>query len=359
LDKFKDAFAKAGVNISALRDVNLTEEVTLPDGSKGQRWQLPEKDGGLPALAKAVLTAPPEKQATIATSISQLPPGEVAGLDAGQLAALGLDSPTGLWADWKRAADTQAAVASIPDNQPARIFNTLGLGDFDKANAIIADAILSEAITGQRHPVLDLDVNKNGKLDAADMPALKERAKGSGMPSLEQTITTGNVPKANIPNPNRPIDYGGAEQQSVFNDMKNVLADGFFTQEEADALPWSEEKMVSVLNSLPKQNGRYIGQGVYIANTLQGAIERKKKAKIDANAAAAAAAAANEERLRADEERRRAEEERKAEGRAKERKIDTAIKVLAPALPTVGEAKGISAASKQATKEVKRYFGGR
>jgi len=314
LDKFRDAFAKAGINVAALRDVNLTEEVTLPDGSKGQRWQLPEKDGGLPALAKAVLTAPPEKQATIATSISQLPPGEVAGLDAGQLAALGLDSPTGLWSDWKRAADTQAAVASIPDNQPARIFATLGLGDFDKANAII----LSEAITGQRHPVLDLDVNKDGKLDAADMPALKERAKGSGMPSLQQIITTGNVPKANIPNPNRPIDYGGAEQQSIFSDIKNALADGFFTQEEADALPWSEDKMRDVFNKLPRRNGVYEGQAGAIAKTLKDALDRKRKVRELAEAEAQLRAEG--ERARREEaEARSAELEREESGKRKKR----------------------------------------
>jgi len=223
-----------------------------------------------------------------------------------------------LWSDWKRAADTQAAVASIPDNQPARIFATLGLGDFDKANAIIADAILSEAITGQRHPVLDLDVNKDGKLDAADMPALKERAKGSGMPSLQQIITTGNVPKANIPNPNRPIDYGGAEQQSIFSDIKNALADGFFTQEEADALPWSEDKMRDVFNKLPRRNGVYEGQAGAIAKTLKDALDRKRKVRELAEAEAQLRAEG--ERARREEaEARSAELEREESGKRKKR----------------------------------------
>jgi hypothetical protein len=283
LAKFKDAFAKAGVNISALRDVNLTKEVTLPDGSKGQRWQLPEKDGGLPALAKAVLTAPPEKQATVASSISQLPPGEVAGLDAGQLAALGLDSPTGLWSDWKRMSDTQAAVASIPDNQPARIFTALGLGNLDQANSVLADAIIAESITGERHPALDLDVNSDGKINEADMPALKERAKSGGVPTLQQAVTAGKVSPPQIPNPDVPLNYGNKE---LFSVIKNVLADGFFTAEEADALPWDEEKMVSVLNSLPRKDGRYVGAAGQLASTLTYAVARKKKAREDAEVAA-------------------------------------------------------------------------
>lgn len=285
LAKFKDAFAKAGVNISALRDVNLTEEVTLPDGSKGQRWQLPENKedpskGGLPALAKAVLTAPPEKQATIATNISQLPPKEVAGLDAGQLAALGLDSPTGLWSDWKRAADIQAAVASIPDNQPARIFNTLGLGDFDQANAILADAILSSSFGGPTHPVLELDANKDGKLDEKDMPALKERAKGGGLPSLQQIITAGKVTTPKLLNPDTPLNYGNATIQRV----TDIMRDGTVSPEEAESL-LANDITLEALEEISKRPG-IDGMG-NLAPSLNEAIRRKVDNVISADFKAA------------------------------------------------------------------------
>jgi hypothetical protein len=276
LAKFKDAFAKAGVNISALRDVNLTEEVTLPDGTKGQRWQLPEKDGGLPALAKAVLTAPPEKQAIVANSISQLPPGEVAGLDAGQLAALGLDSPTGLWSDWKRMSDTQAAVASIPDNQPARIFTALGLGDFDQANAMLAQAVISEAMGGPRHPVQDLDTNKDGKLDETDMPALKERAKSVGVPTLQQAVTSGNIPKIPLPNVNTPVNYGNSAIETV----AKMLTDGSISKEEQDALASSPLSADVLQTIIDRQPSGFSGAGD-IKPSLEIAIQRKVNNEID------------------------------------------------------------------------------
>ncbi len=276
LDKFRDAFAKAGINVAALRDVNLTEEVTLPDGTKVQRWQLPEAEGGLPALAKAVLTAPPEKQATIATSISQLPPGEVAGLDAGQLAALGLDSPTGLWADWKRAADTQAAVASIPDNQPARIFNTLGLGDLDQVNTALAQSIIAEAMGAPRHPSRDLDVNNDGRINELDMPALKDKIKSGGLPSIQQTIASGNVPKPQLPNTAAAVNYGSPAVQEI----AQMLSDGSISGEEQNNLANSPHSADVLQALMDKQPTGFPGAGD-IKPALEVAIQRKVNNEIE------------------------------------------------------------------------------
>jgi hypothetical protein len=276
LDKFQDAFAKVGVDLAALRDVNLTEEVTLPDGSKGQRWQLPEEEGGLPAVAKAVLMAPPEKQATIATSISQLPPEEVAGLDAGQLAALGLDSPTGLWSDWKRAADTQAAVASIPDNQPARIFNTLGLGDLDQVNNALAQSIIAEAMGAPRHPARDLDVNNDGRINELDMPALKDKVKSGGLPSIQQTIASGNVPKLQLPNTAAAVNYGSPAVQEI----AQMLSDGSISGEEQNSLansPYSADVLQQLLD---KQPSGFPGAGD-VKPALEVAIQRKVNNEIE------------------------------------------------------------------------------
>lgn len=105
---------------------------------------------------------------------------------------------------------------------------------------------------------------------------LKETVAGGQLPSLKDIVASGQVPKANIPNAKATLDYG---DKPLFDDMKRVLADGFFTQEEADALPWDLNKMQSVLNNMPRRNGMYLGPGAYIANTLQNAIERKKKVR--------------------------------------------------------------------------------
>jgi hypothetical protein len=278
--------------------------------------------------------APPEKQAIVANSISQLPPGEVAGLDAGQLAALGLDSPTGLWSDWKRMSDTQAAVAAIPDNQPARIFTTLGLGDFDQANATLADAVLSAALGGPRHPVLDLDTNNDGKLDETDMPALKERAKSGGVPTLQQAVTSGKVPKLQLPNVQAALNINPATATAM-GKYKEWSADGNITTDEVNSANWSDDFMKQLLNQIPQSN-----------TMLRRPLEQILKERQDKRDKEEADRKAEEER-RIEEEKRLAEEEKqREEGRKSMKRQDTRLSpggLFGGNLP----------------EKVKKYFGGK
>ena len=283
----KDYMQKLGLDIDALSAVDLTEEVTLADGTKVPRWKAPKEQGGLPPAAQLLLSLPPEKQGISLTNLSQLPASEIEELSGEELLALGLDRTNGLWSQYKEAKDNRAKIASIPNNQISTIVSTLGWPDVDTLNKTLADAVLVEAMGGPRHPLLDIDSNNTGSLDAEDMAKLKEAAAGGELPSLKDIVASGQVPKVSVPNAAAALDHG---DKPVFDDMKRVLADGFFTQEEADALTWDLDKMQSVLNSMPKRNGAYIGPGAYIANTLQGSIERRRKKKADEDAAAAEAA---------------------------------------------------------------------
>jgi len=67
------------------------------------------------------------------------------------------------------------------------------------------------------------------------------------------------------------------------------------------------------LNSLPRQNGVYIGAGGQIANTLQGAIERKQKQR------ATAEVAAESERVRKEAEEKSARREQEEAAARKKR----------------------------------------
>lgn len=283
----KDYMQKLGLDIDALSAVDLTEEVTLADGTKVPRWKAPKEQGGLPPAAQLLLSLPPEKQGISLTNLSQLPASEIEELSGEELLALGLDRTNGLWSQYKEAKDNRAKIASIPNNQISTIVSTLGWPDVDTLNKTLADAVLVEAMGGPRHPLLDIDGNNTGSLDAEDMAKLKEAAAGGELPSLKDIVASGQVPKVSVPNAAAALDHG---DKPVFDDMKRVLADGFFTQEEADALTWDLDKMQSVLNSMPKRNGAYIGPGAYIANTLQGSIERRRKKKADEDAAASEAA---------------------------------------------------------------------
>lgn len=289
----KDFMKKLGINIDDFqvdaqgKPIDLTEEITLADGTKVPRWKAPAAQGGLPPAAQLLLSLPPEKQGVSLTNLSQLPADQIKDLTAEELLALGLDRTNGLWSQYKEAKDTKAKIASIPDNQISVIAATLGWPDVDTLNKTIADAILVEAMGGPRHPLLDIDANNSGALDAEDMAKLKETAAGGELPSLKDIVASGQVPKVSVPAGGAKLDYG---DKQVFDDIKRGLADGVFTAEEADALTWDLDKLQSVLNGMPKRNGAYIGPGAAVASTLQAAIERRKKKKADEDAAAAEAA---------------------------------------------------------------------
>lgn len=308
----------------------------------------------LPPAMKTVLQSPPEKQQAVLSALTQLPADAVAELDSTEIANLGLDNPSGLWSRYVAESANRKRIASIPNEQPQIIFDTLGWGSVDQANQVLADAILVEAMGGPKHPLLDVDFNDDGKIDAADMKNLKELSAGAALPSLKDIAKQGTVPTAQLPNvAGTKLDYG---DQETFNTIKNVMADGFFTQEEADALPWDIPKMESVLSKLNRQGGVYQGPAGQIAKTLSDALDRKRKQRAEAEAAAederirAQAAADKAAADAAAAEQKRKEEERKRS----DRRLDIGLLGAGVAAPGAGRA---GRALEEPAKKAKKYLG--
>jgi len=308
----------------------------------------------LPPAMKTVLQSPPEKQQAVLSALTQLPADAVAELDSTEIANLGLDNPSGLWSKYVAESSNRKRIASIPNEQPQIIFDTLGWGSVDQANQVLADAILVEAMGGPKHPLLDVDFNDDGKIDAADMKNLKELSAGAALPSLKDIAKQGTVPTAQLPNvAGTKLDYG---DQETFNTIKNVMADGFFTQEEADALPWDIPKMESVLSKLNRQGGVYQGPAGQIAKTLSDALDRKRKQRAEAEAAAederirAQAAADKAAADAAAAEQKRKEEERKRS----DRRLDIGLLGAGVAAPGAGRA---GRALEEPAKKAKKYLG--
>ncbi len=246
-NKMKGADGKPLFDLTALR----TGEIKIED---------------LPPSMQAVLSTPPEKQQTVLSSLTQLPAEEVAKLDATELASLGLDNPAGLWATYAAEAANRKKIASIPSNQPQVIFDTLGWGSLDKANQVLADAVLIEAMGGPKHPLLDIDVDDNGIINDADMDNLKKLAAGGELPSLKDIAKQGSVPKVSLTNPNATaLDFGNPTVQKV----TGILRDGQISPEEASAITSSPATEIDALQAL-LQTGVMTKPG---ADSLRSAID--------------------------------------------------------------------------------------
>lgn len=260
------------------------------------------KPGDLPASAQYVLAQPPGAQNATAARLAELGVNNVKDLTTDQIKNLQPENPDGPAAQWlaaKKEADNAAKLSSPKDILSKYTNTEIDLSNIDD---LVTTSNLANALGFDGGNVAELDVAPPyGKIDENDAKVIQERM--TQLPPLKDIASgTAVPPKATFqlktPTPPSP------ENQEVLDTMKRVFADGFFTQEEADALPWSVEKMQGVLNNLPRPNGRYVGQGVYIANTLQNAIERKQKARQEAETAA------ESERLRQETEAARAQEEK-------------------------------------------------
>ena len=285
----KDFFKDLDLDVSALSD----KELKIED---------------LPPSAQYILQQPPGAQAAAADRLASLGVGNVKNLTADQIKNLRPEDPNGPAAQWLAAQQQAKDITNLSD--PNDIFSRYFQmdTDFDTLNNMAKDAQIYSSLgfDGGNAGIVVLAAPK-GVIDAADAEALKQQM--TQMPSL---LDVANGVKPTGPATNRlkgPAPLNN-EQQTLVDEMKNVFADLFFTQEEADALPWSEEKMQSVLNNLPRVNGRYVARGADIARTLEGALNRKRKAREEAEmqaqyaASAAQSKAAEKEATRKEGERR-------------------------------------------------------
>lgn len=223
LAKYKDTFKKFGFDPDKLRTGEVTIESITTENP----------------IAGYALSLPPERRDAVLGDLAQIPAQELYNFDASgkpttakltmaELDALGLGNPNGLWAQYKAAQANRTKIASIPDNQISVIAATLGWPDVDTLNKTLADAVLVEAMGGPRHPLLDIDTNKNGTLDAEDMAKIKEAAAGGQLPSLKDIIASGQVPKGTVPKIDVALDYGNNTSRAVLD----MWRDGTITSDE-------------------------------------------------------------------------------------------------------------------------------
>lgn len=248
--KMKDKDGKPLFDLTALR----TGEIKIED---------------LPPSMQAVLNTPAEKQQVVLTALTQLPADAVAQLDAAEIANLGLDNPNGLWSKYVAESASRKRIASIPNEQPQIIFDTLGWGSVDDANKVLADAILVEAMGGPKHPLLDIDVNDDGKITDADMDNLKKLAAGGELPSLKDIAKRGSVPTVQLPNTKAALDYGSATNQQ----FAGMAKDGNLSPDETNQLASSPSFSIQELERLA--NTAISTQNPQLRNGLNDAINAK------------------------------------------------------------------------------------
>ena len=204
-------------------------------------------------------------------------------LTADQITALGLDSPGGLWSKWAASNQQRNTVAAIPDNQPDRIIETIYPGQtLEQLNQTMAEAILNQGMGGPIHPVMELDVDKNGRIDAADMPALKQRITSGSMPSLADVATSGQVPGVALPKAGAAVDRGPGEAGLLRTDISNYLSDGSISPEEQTALADSAISADTMQAMLDRGVSGFPGAGD-IRPALEIAIQRKVNKDIDSS----------------------------------------------------------------------------
>lgn len=249
--KMKGADGKPLFDLTALR----TGEIKVED---------------LPPAMKTVLQSPPEKQQAVLSALTQLPADAVATLDSTEMANLGLDNPAGLWSKYVAESANRKRIASIPNEQPQIIFDTLDWGSVEQANQVLADAILVEAMGGPKHPLLDVDVNDNGKIDAADMDNLKKLSAGAALPSLKDIAKQGSVPTATLPNvKGTALDYGSAANQQFVG----MARDGILSPDETNQLASNPSFSIQDLERLA--NTTISAQNPQLRNGLNDVINAK------------------------------------------------------------------------------------
>lgn len=281
----KEYMKSLGINIDDFQvdaqgnPIDLTEEITV-NGVKMPRWKAPVAQGGLPPAAQLLLSLPPEKQGVSLTNLSQLPADQIKDLTAKELLNLGLDRSNGLWSQYRDVKNERERLAAIPPNQINTIVSTLGWGTVDDLNKTLTDAIMIEAMGGPRHPLLDIDINKNDTLDAEDMAKLKETAASGQLPSLKDLVATGQISGAKLPAGGDALNYGGGNQEIALKGITSALADGSISEQEQVALaemPVNSDVLQSILDRRPSG---FRGAGD-INQSLEVAIQRKVNKEID------------------------------------------------------------------------------
>lgn len=255
--KMKGADGKPLFDLTALR----TGEIKIED---------------LPPSMQAVLNTPAEKQQVVLTALTQLPADAVAQLDATEITNLGLDNPNGLWSKYVAESANRKRIANIPAAQPQVIFDTLGWGSVDDANKVLADAILVEAMGGPKHPLLDIDVNDDGKITDADMDNLKKLAAGGELPSLKDIAKQGSVPTAQLPNATSALNYGN----QITQQFVGMARDGNLSPEEQNQLASDPAISIEALERIA--NTQLVGGSPQFKGSVLSAIDAKVQSAVSA-----------------------------------------------------------------------------
>jgi hypothetical protein len=118
---------------------------------------------------------------------------------------------------------------------------------------------------GPRHPILDVDVNDNGKIDAVDMENLKKLSSG-GKLSLKDVATSGNVASTALPKvKDTELDYGSP----LIKNVSAIMRDGTVSPEEAATIAATPDTEIDAVKAL-LQTGIMSRPG---ADSLRAAVE--------------------------------------------------------------------------------------
>jgi len=247
----KELFGKLGLNMDQLQD----KQLQLSD---------------LPPSAQYILSQPADKQQVALSSLAQLPPDQIKDLNAGEIAALGLDKQDGLWSQYNIVAGKLADINSIPDNQPqtflSRAIPGVSLADI---NAAISEDILAEALGYPGSNASELDVNHDGKFGAEDVPELKKQFGGT-IPSLKEVVKAGSVPSIKSFQL-KPTDTGGSP---LLSGLVSAFRDKVITDaelKEIDSLAFNADDAKALVDK--KISG--FPEAATINNTLAGILNRK------------------------------------------------------------------------------------
>lgn len=258
----KEFFTKLGVNLDQLSagKVDITK---------------------LPPSAQYVLSQPSGAQAATAERLSRLGADSIKDLTPEEIKNLRPEAENGPAAQWLAANERLIDQGRL--DTPERILEAYTGTDVDLATLDndISTSRLAAALGYPGGNAAELDVvSPFGKFDEKDAEVLKQRV--TAIPSLKEVANGAKVTSGVNSFQLQPPAPLSTEQQETLNTMKNIFADGFFTQEEADALPWSEEKIQNVIDTLPRQpNGFYVGQGGAIARSLKETLDRRIKKRED------------------------------------------------------------------------------
>lgn len=282
---FKDYFKSLGFDLDALRDTELTKET-------------------LPPVPKAILSLPPEKQGKALTVLRQLPASEVKDLTAEEVASLQLENDNGPAAKWllaQKLATDMGPLNTAQEVVNAFLATDMSLADID---AQLKSDRTAAALGYPTTNLMELDADKNGRIDNADIAALKNKMV---LPSFTDAVKGAALPQFDSFRPT--MTTLTQEQGDTLNAVRQWNSDGSISPEEVESANWSDDKIRQIISQLPPSS-------ISIRVPLEVVLAKRQAARESADVQAADQARRDEEaRLAKEEEDRKLAEGRAAEGR--------------------------------------------